>query len=185
MNQPHPVFIGGAWPYANGPLHLGHIAALLPGDVLARYFRQNGHRVLYVSGSDCHGTPIALRAEAEGRTPQDVAERYHREFAETFRQLGFTFDLYSHTTADAHASRVQDVFRQLRTNGWLREDETDQAYCPNEHRFLPDRYVKGTCPRCSAAGSRGDQCDACGAVLSPIDLKDPRCRTCGTVPQWR
>src|SRR5262245_23326667 len=180
-----PVFIGGAWPYANGPLHLGHLAALLPGDVLARYYRQKGHPVLYVSGTDCYGTPIALRAEQEGRTPAEIAERYHAEFAATFADAGFTYDLYWHTTDPAHGRRVREIFRRLRAEGWLCETSEAQRYCPREGRFLPDRYVEGTCPRCGGAGARGDQCDGCGALLTAGELIATRCRTCGAPPELR
>jgi methionyl-tRNA synthetase len=180
-----PVFIGGAWPYANGRLHLGHLAGLLPGDVLARYYRQKGHPVLYVAGTDCHGTPIALRAEQEGTSPAEIVARYHAEFSETFAAAGFTYDVYWHTDHPAHHRRVREVFRRLRASGWLYERVEAQPFCPQEERFLPDRYVEGRCRVCGTRGARGDQCDACGSLLSPDDLADPRCRCCGAAPVLR
>lgn len=180
----NPIFIGGAWPYANGSLHLGHVAALLPGDVLARYFRQKGHPVLYVSGTDCHGTPITVRSEKEGRHPSEIAALYHGEFTSTFKRLGFTYDIYWHTAHPAHGKRVQEIFSRLRNLGWLYERTELQAYCPNEQRFLPDRYIKGICNFCGAQDVRGDQCEICGALLSYGDLKEPRCQICGSEPQF-
>ncbi len=173
-----PVFIGGAWPYANGQLHIGQIAALLPGDVLARYHRQNGRPVLYVSGTDCHGTPIAVRAEREKTDPATLAGRYHASFADVFRRLGFSYDHYGRTDDPRHVRLVQDIFSRLLANGLLEERTVLQAACPACHRFLPDRYVLGRCPGCGA-NARGDQCDACTRLLSPEDLLDPVCSVCG------
>jgi methionyl-tRNA synthetase len=180
-----PVFIAGAWPYANGSLHLGHLAALLPGDVLARYYRQKGHPVLYVSGTDCHGTPIAVRAEQEGTSPAEIAARFHAEFVATFAAAGFSYDVYWQTTDPVHHQRAQEVFRRLRASGWLYPHAEPQLFCPAEGRFLADRYVEGECPECGASGARGDQCDACGALLAPADLVRPRCLTCGAAPVVR
>jgi len=179
-----PIFIGGAWPYANGSLHLGHLASLLPGDVLARYYRMKGEEVLYVSGSDCHGTPIAIRAESEGARPQQIADTYHREFAECFRRLGFSYDLYTRTDSEEHRRFVQELFLRLLDNGWLDRRVVDQLYCPDCGKFLPDRYVEGICPR-SGAPTRGDQCEGCQTVLDPTDLLARRCKLCGTAPVIR
>ncbi len=173
-----PIFIGGAWPYANGSLHIGQIAALLPGDVLARYFRQKGHPVLYVSGSDCHGTPIAVRAARENRQPGEIASFYHQEFTSVFSRLGFSYDCYSRTDQPQHAELVQNVFLTLLKKGLLEKKPVSQVYCSHCRRFLPDRYVEGRCPRCGAQ-ARGDQCDACTAILDPQDLIDPHCKLCG------
>ena len=178
------IFIGGAWPYANGSLHLGHIAALLPGDVLARYYRLKGEKVLYVSGSDCNGTPISIRANAEGVPVQDIADRYHTEFVECFSKLGFTYDLYTRTDGAFHHQVVQDVFLKLLENGYIFKQEVEQAYCETDERFLPDRFVEGTCPNCGSR-ARGDQCDACGAILDPLDLINPTCKLCGNEPVVR
>ncbi|MBH9964930.1 methionine--tRNA ligase [[Bacillus] enclensis] len=175
------IFIGGAWPYANGSLHLGHIAALLPGDILARYYRQKGERVLYVSGSDCNGTPISIRANQEHTTTEEIADRYHQEFEECFTKLGFTYDLYSRTDADHHHKSVQEIFLKLLENGYLYKKTIEQAYCETDQQFLPDRFVEGICPNCGSK-ARGDQCDHCSAILDPLELIDKRCKICGNQP---
>ena len=178
------IFIGGAWPYANGSLHVGHIAALLPGDVIARYYRQKGEKVLYVSGSDCNGTPISIRANEEGTTVKTIANKYHEEFADNFKQLGFTYDLYTRTDAKHHHETVQQLFLTLLENGFLYKKEIEQAYCIEDKRFLPDRFVEGSCPNCGAK-ARGDQCDACSKILDPLDLINKRCKLCGKEPEIR
>ena len=175
------VFIGGAWPYANGSLHLGHIAALLPGDILARYYRLKGESVLYVSGSDCNGTPISIRANQEGVSIQDIADRYHHEFVDSFSKLGFTFDCYSRTDDQQHHEIVQQIFLQLLENGYIYKKEIEQTYCEFDNQFLPDRYVEGVCPNCGQP-SRGDQCDNCSSILDPLDLIDRTCKICGNEP---
>lgn len=179
-----PVFIGGAWPYANGSLHVGHIAALLPGDVIARYFRQKGEEVLYVSGSDCNGTPISIRANQEGTTVKAIADKYHTEFDETFRRLGFTYDLYTRTDDADHHRFVQELFLRLLRNGHLYKKTIEQAYCVNDAQFLPDRFVEGICPVCGAR-ARGDQCDTCSTILDPLDLIEKQCKLCGQPPEIR
>lgn len=178
------VFIGGAWPYANGSLHVGHIAALLPGDILARYYRQKGEQVLYVSGSDCNGTPISIRAAEEGVAVKAIADRYHEEFSESFQALGFSYDLYTRTDAAHHHETVQKLFLRLLENGYLYTKKIEQAYCVNDARFLPDRFVEGICPNCGAK-ARGDQCDNCSEILDPLDLLDKQCKLCGQVPEIR
>lgn len=171
------ILIGGAWPYANGPLHIGHIAALLPGDVLARYFRAKGDCVSYVSGSDCHGTPVTIRARQEGRTPREVSDGYHEAFAETFRRLGFSYDRYGKTSAEEHARFVRAFHQTMYQSRFIDEREAPQAACP-ACGVRTDRLVTGNCPFCGAA-ARGDQCDSCGAVLEAELLKAPRCAQCG------
>ncbi|MEO3944214.1 methionine--tRNA ligase [Gorillibacterium sp. CAU 1737] len=178
------IFIGGAWPYANGSLHLGHLSSLLPGDILARYYRLKGEPVLYVSGSDCHGTPIAIRAEKEGVTPEAIADAYHREFEDCFTRLGFSYDRYTRTDSSHHRRHVQELFLRLLESGSLELREVEQTYCAACEKFLPDRYVEGLCPKCGAH-ARGDQCEACQTVLDPIDLLERRCKLCGSEPTSR
>lgn len=175
------VFIGGAWPYANGSLHLGRLASVLPGDVVARYFRAKGDEVLYVSGSDCHGTPVAVQAIQEGVLPGDIADRYHREFVECFDRMGFTYDLYTRTDQEFHHRVVQDLFLKLLENGHLYKKTVLQTYCETDQRFLPDRYVEGNCPVCGNR-ARGDQCDFCSTMLDPVDLSEKTCKICGNPP---
>ncbi len=175
------IFIGGAWPYANGSLHLGHVAGLLPGDILARYYRAKGEEVLYVSGSDCNGTPIAIRAKQEGVEVNEIANRYHDEFEKCFQNLGFSYNLYTRTDTEEHHKTVQSLFVKLYENNWLYEKEVDQVFCESCDQFLPDRYVEGECPVCGAH-SRGDQCDSCSTVLDAIDLKSKTCITCKQSP---
>ncbi|MFC7684422.1 methionine--tRNA ligase [Ureibacillus sp. GCM10028918] len=175
------VLIGGAWPYANGSLHLGHIAALLPGDILARYYRQKGEKVLYVSGSDCNGTPISIRATQENTKIKAIADRYHAEFEQVFNELGFSYDLYTRTDASHHHKSVQKIFLTLLENGYLYKRRIEQAYCERDKQFLPDRFVEGSCPNCGSK-ARGDQCDHCSKILDPLDLNDKRCKICGTEP---
>src|SRR5690554_5601521 len=153
------ILICSAWPYANGSLHFGHLAGLLPADILARYFRLRGDNVLFVSGSDCHGTPIAVRASQEGRSPGDVAAQYHQEFVDNFARLGFSYDCYAATMDAAHSEQVQEIIRRLHQDGWLYPRTQAQTWCDHCEKFLPDRYVEGTCPRCGAKDARGDQCD--------------------------
>ncbi|GAB6928204.1 methionine--tRNA ligase [Paenibacillus sp. JCM 10914] len=178
------IFIGGAWPYANGSLHLGRLASLLPGDVLARYFRAKGDQVLYVSGSDCHGTPVAVQAIQEGVKPSDIADRYHGEFVDCFEQLGFSYDLYTRTDQEFHHDVVQEIFGKLLDNGYLYRKTIEQTYCETDQRFLPDRYVEGDCPVCGSR-ARGDQCDVCSTILDPSDLLNRTCKLCGHPPVER
>ncbi|WP_152396080.1 methionine--tRNA ligase [Paenibacillus guangzhouensis] len=178
------VFIGGAWPYANGDLHLGRLSSLLPGDVLARYYRAKGKQVLFVSGSDCHGTPIAVQAAKEGVTPKIIADRYHERFVDCFAQLGISYDWYTRTDQTMHHHVVQEIFTALLHKGVLYRKTVQQAYCETDERFLPDRYVEGTCPVCGSA-ARGDQCDVCGTLLDPSDLLDRTCKLCGNPPVER
>lgn len=178
------IFIGGAWPYANGSLHLGRLASLLPGDVLARYYRAKGEDVLYVSGSDCHGTPVAVQALQKGVEPRGIADRYHQEFLDCFNQLGFTYDLYTRTDQPFHHEVVQDIFMKLLEHGHLYQKTIQQTYCETDQRFLPDRYVEGTCPVCGNR-ARGDQCDFCSTLLDSADLTDKTCKLCGHPPVER
>lgn len=171
------ILIGGAWPYANGSLHIGHIAGLLPGDVLARYHRAVGDNVYFVSGSDCHGTPVAIRAKQENRTPQEVSDFYHEEFTECFEKLGFSYDVYTKTSSEEHKIFVREFHKKLYESQYVYEKEVPQAYCEKCDTFLADRFVMGKCPKCGS-DTRGDQCDACGAVLEPETLVEPICAIC-------
>ena len=172
------ILIGGAWPYANGSLHIGHIAGLLPGDVLARYHRAAGDNVYFVSGSDCHGTPVAIRAKQENRTPREISDFYHGEFTDCFQRLGFSYDVYTKTSSAEHRNFVTEFHRKLYESEYIYEKEAPQAYCQDCGSFLADRFVLGKCPRCGKE-ARGDQCDACGTVLEPEALVDPVCASCG------
>lgn len=171
------ILIGGAWPYANGSLHIGHIAGLLPGDVLARYHRAAGDHVFFVSGSDCHGTPVAIRAKQEKRTPQEVSDFYHEEFSECFSKLGFSYDVYTKTSAKEHIEFVREFHKKLYESPYVYEKEVPQAYCERCDTFLADRFVLGKCPKCGN-DARGDQCDVCGTVLEPETLEKPICAIC-------
>ena len=178
------ILIGNAWPYANGSLHIGHIACLLPGDVLARYHRAKGDTVMFVSGSNCHGTPVSIRARQEGKTPQQISDTYHEEFVQCFKKLGFSYDLYSKTSSPEHKEFVREYHRKLYEGGYVCEKTTLQTYCETCGQFLPDRFVRGICPNCGEK-ARGDQCEACGSVLEPENLLEPECAVCGNTPELR
>ncbi|MFN3704547.1 MAG: methionine--tRNA ligase [Thermoflexales bacterium] len=166
-----------AWPYANGDLHVGHIAGCyLPADIFARYQRLKGNRVLMVSGSDAHGTPIVVRAEKEGKSPREVFEFYHRRFLDTQLRLGISYDLFTHTDTENHIALAQEMFRRLLANGYLRKAKQKQLYSESQGKFLPDRMVEGTCPICGYDKARGDQCDQCGSLLDGTQLIAPRSR---------
>jgi methionyl-tRNA synthetase len=184
--KPTNIFIGVAWPYASGPRHLGHAAgANIPADEFARYHRLAGNNVLMVSGSDMHGTPITFVADQRGTTPRAVAEENHRSITESFERLGCSFDLYTSTLTENHYRVTQDFFTALLKNGYLFEETTIAAYDPVAKRFLPDRYIEGTCPYCGYPSARGDQCDNCGRTLDPFDLIDPHSRISGATPEPR
>jgi len=180
------IFIGVAWPYANGSLHLGQIAgAYLPPDIFARYHRTKGNEVLMVSGSDQHGTPITIKAEQEGKKPSEIVARYHQQFLESWQKFGISFDLFTTTGTANHAQVSQDIFLTLLDRDYIYKDTVSQPFCPQCQRFLPDRYIEGTCPYCNSSGARGDQCEACGKPLSPAELIDSRCRICGATPTFK
>ncbi|MBC8429738.1 MAG: methionine--tRNA ligase [Dehalococcoidia bacterium] len=180
------IFIAVAWPYADGPLHLGHIAgAYLPPDIFARYHRTKGNEVLMVSGSDQHGTPITIKAEQEGRKPGEIAAQYHQQFLDSWQKFGISFDLFTTTGTANHAEVSQDIFLTLLNKGYIYKSTMSQPYCPRCQRFLPDRYIEGTCPYCHSSGTRGDQCDECGKPINPAELLDPHCRLCAATPQFK
>ena len=174
-----------AWPYANGPRHIGHVAGFgVPSDVFSRYMRMAGHQVLMVSGTDEHGTPILVQAEAEGISPQELADRNNRLIVEDLANLGLSYDLFTRTTTGNHIAVTKAMFAQVRDNGYLIEKRTMAAISPSSGRALPDRYIEGTCPLCGAGGARGDQCDSCGKQLDPIDLIDPVSKINGETPKF-
>ena len=181
-----PVLVAVAWPYASGSRHLGHLAgAYLPADIYARYQRLAGNDVLMVSGSDVHGTPITVRADAEGVTPSEIVERYHAEFCRQWDLLGISWDLYTTTGTPNHAAVTQDMFLVQLQNGHLDKRVSEQYYDPVGERFLPDRYIEGTCPHCGFGAARGDQCEHCSTTLDATDLIEPRSKISGAVPELR
>lgn len=178
------ILIGNAWVYANGSLHIGHVAGLLPGDVLARYHRATGDQVCFVSGSDCHGTPVAIRAKKEHKTPQEISDFYHEEFKECFQRLGFSYDIYTKTSSQEHKDFVADFHKKLYKSPYVYEKEVPQAFCEQCGTFLADRFVIGECPKCGEE-AHGDQCDICGVVLEPENLQNPLCAICGRPISFR
>lgn len=174
------VLVGVAWPYVNGEKHIGQIAgAYLPPDIFARFQRMIGNDVLMVSGSDTHGTPIMLKADAEGLTPAGVVDKYHAMFVEGCLAMGLTFDLYSHTDTQNHWEVTQKLFLRHLEAGYVYQDEQQQWFDPQAGRFLADRYVEGTCPFCAYPDARGDQCDNCGRIYDALELKHPRSKITG------
>jgi len=182
----NPILVSVAWPYANADIHVGNIVgAYLPADIFARYHRLKGNQVLMVSGSDAHGTPITVRADAEGKTALEVSEAFHRRFLELFLKLGLTYDLFTTTHTENHFRVSQDIFLRLRDNGYLFTQTEQQWYSPDEKRFLPDRYVEGECYICHYPNARGDQCDKCGNLLDATQLIKPRAKTHGGLLELR
>src|SRR5688572_12157996 len=179
------VLAAVAWPYANGPRHIGHVSGFgVPSDVFARYMRMAGHDVLMVSGTDEHGTPILVQAEQEGVSPQELADRYNRVIVEDLHGLGLAYDLFTRTTTRNHYAVAQELFKVVHRNGYMIEQTTKGAISPSTGRTLPDRFIEGTCPICGYDGARGDQCDSCGNQLDPTDLKNPRSRINGETPKF-
>jgi methionyl-tRNA synthetase len=177
------VLTAVAWPYASGPRHIGHVAGFgVPSDVFSRYHRMVGNRVLMVSGTDEHGTPILVAADREGRTPRETADRYNRLIAEDLQVLGLSYDLFTRTTTSNHYRVTQEIFLGLLKNGYVFPQTTLGAISPSTGRTLPDRYIEGTCPICGYDSARGDQCDNCGNQLDPTDLINPRSRINGETP---
>jgi methionyl-tRNA synthetase len=180
------ILVTAALPYANGPLHLGHLAgAYLPADVFVRYQRLKRVDVLFICGSDEHGVPITIRADKENVTPQEIVDRYHTLMKATFERFGIAFDNYSRTSLPLHHKISQDIFLDLYRKGFVTEQQVRQYFCPTCSRFLPDRYIEGECPHCHQQGARGDQCEACGRWLEPEQLIAPKCKVCGSAPELR
>ena len=171
------VLIGGAWPYANSDLHLGHIAGLISGDILARYFRLQGCNVMFVSGTDCHGTPITERAKREKKLPKDIATYYDKRDRETLEKFDFSYDLYTNTDTDFHKQEVMKMFKKIYDNGYIYEKIEPQAYCNHCQKFLSDRELEITCPKCGQV-TKAEQCDNCQYVPTIEDLKDGICLEC-------
>jgi methionyl-tRNA synthetase len=185
MGRMTHVLTALAWPYANGPRHIGHVAGFgVPADVFARYMRMRGHDVLMVSGTDEHGTPILVQADSEGLTAAEAAAKYNRIIVEDLDALGLSYDLFTRTTTGNHYKTVQELFTTLHRNGYILQKQTLGAISPSTGRTLPDRYIEGTCPHCGFDSARGDQCDNCGRQLDPIDLIDPKSRINGETPKF-
>jgi methionyl-tRNA synthetase len=177
------TLITSALPYANGPVHIGHLAGVyVPSDIYARYLRLKGEEVLFIGGSDEHGIPITIKARKEGVTSQDIVDRYHELIKKSFNEFGITFDIYSRTTSKTHKKTASDFFRTLYDKGEFSEQESEQYYDKEAGQFLADRYITGTCPHCSNENAYGDQCEKCGTSLSPNDLINPKSTLSGSVP---
>ena len=176
-NEKKYVLVGGAWPYANNSLHIGHVAGLISGDVIARYHRQIGNNVIYVSGTDCHGTPITLRAKKENITPKEIAEKYHEEFSKCFEDMQFSYDLYTKTEDEFHKKEVQELFKKMYDNGYIYEKKDLQPYCEHCEKFRADRELILKCPNCGNE-TKGDMCD-CGYEPKIEDLVNATCQECG------
>ncbi len=172
-----------ALPYANGPVHIGHLAGVyVPADIYVRYLRMRGEDVLYVCGSDEHGVPITIKARKEGCTPQDIVDRYHKIIKDSFTGLGINFDIYGRTSSEVHGKNASEFFRKLYDEGKFITKESEQYYDPEAGQFLADRYIVGTCPKCGAEGAYGDQCEKCGSTLSPEELINPKSKLSGAEP---
>lgn len=180
------TLITSALPYANGPVHIGHLAGVyVPADIYARYLRLKGEETLFIGGSDEHGIPITIRARKEGVTPQDIVDRYHELIKKSFEEFGISFDVYSRTTSDIHRKTASDIFLKIYENGGFQEIESEQYYDEEAGQFLADRYITGTCPHCGNERAYGDQCEQCGTSLSPTDLINPKSALSGSVPVMR
>lgn len=186
MKQPKRYLVTSALPYANGPVHIGHLAGVyVPSDIYVRYLRGRGADVLSICGSDEHGVPITIKAKKEGITPQEVVDRYHRIIKESFERFGISFDIYSRTSSATHAETASAFFRKLYEQGDFIEQTTEQYYDPEAGQFLADRYITGTCPKCQSEGAYGDQCEKCGSTLSPTELIEPKSAITGATPVLR
>ena len=184
--MPENILIAIAWPYANAEIHVGNITGShLPGDIVARYHRLKGDNVLMVSGTDSHGTPVTIAADKEGKSVEEVYKKYHDGFVDLFQKIGITYDLFTTTHTENHFKVSQSIFLALKDNGYLYTQKSMQWYSPAAKKFLPDRYVEGTCYICGDPGARSDQCDKCGNVLEPEKLINPRSKIDGSTPELR
>jgi methionyl-tRNA synthetase len=184
--MPETILVAVAWPYGNSQIHAGNLAgSYLPADIYARYQRLKGNRVLMVSGTDSHGTPITVRAEAENVSPEEVYQRFHSGFLELFQKVGISYDLFTSTHTENHFNVSQAMFQALMKNGFMYKETQKQWYSSSQSRFLPDRYVEGTCYICGYKNARSDQCDQCGNLLDPTLLVEPHTKTDGSTPELR
>jgi methionyl-tRNA synthetase len=178
--------VTSALPYANGPVHIGHLAGVyIPADIYVRYLRLKGEEVLFIGGSDEHGVPITIKAKKEGVTPQDIVDRYHGIIKKSFEDFGITFDIYSRTTSSTHKALASEIFKTIEAKGGFVEKTSEQYFDESAQQFLADRYITGKCPHCGNENAYGDQCEACGTSLSPTDLIDPKSAISGAVPVMR
>lgn len=178
------IIIGNAWPYANGPLHLGRIAVWLPGDILARYHRMMGDDVVFLSGTDCHGTPVTMRAKEEGITPNEAVEKYHEEFEKCFKSLGFSFDIFEKTHSKYHQEKVKEFILDLYKKDYIYEKNIEQTFCKVCNEYLSDRYIIGRCPLCGEDAT-GDGCESCNQEFDSNTLIDVKCKNCSSTPIFR
>ena len=186
MKQFKRTTVTSALPYANGPVHIGHLAGVyVPADIYVRYLRLKGEEVLFIGGSDEHGVPITIKARKEGVTPQDIVDRYHNIIKRSFEEFGISFDVYGRTTSKVHAETASEFFKTIEGKGGFIEQESEQYYDEEAGQFLADRYITGKCPHCGSEGAYGDQCEKCGTSLSPTDLIDPRSAISGSKPVMR
>ncbi len=177
------ILVTSALPYANGPLHLGHIAGCyLPSDIYVRYLRIKGKKVIHICGTDEHGVPITISAEKENKTPQELVDYYYEIIKNSFEKLGISFEYFGRTSTERHKKLSQEFFLKIYEKGYIEKREEKNYYCENCKRFLPDRYIEGTCPHCGAEGARGDQCESCGRWLEAFELLNPKCKICGNTP---
>lgn len=185
-NQPSRYTITAALPYANGPVHIGHLAGVyIPADIYVRYLRSNKRDVAFICGSDEHGVPITIRAKKEGVTPKEVTDKYHKLINDSFHDLGIAFDIYSRTSSETHYDTASKIFKKIYEKGLFEERESEQYFDPIAKQFLADRYIKGTCPNCSYPEAYGDQCESCGTSLSPVELIQPKSMLSGEAPVFK
>jgi methionyl-tRNA synthetase len=186
MNKPKRYLVTSALPYANGPIHIGHLAGVyVPADIYVRYLRSKGEDVVFIGGSDEHGVPITIKARKEGVKPQDIVDKYHSIIKKSFEDFGISFDIYSRTTSKIHYKTASDFFKKLYDNNKFIEKTSEQYYDEEAHQFLADRYIVGDCPHCGNGGAYGDQCEKCGSTLSPMELKNPHSAISGSKPTLR
>ena len=172
------IIIGISWPFANGELHIGHAASSLPGDIIARYHRLKGNKVILVSGTDCHGTPTEVKALQENKSPKEIVDECHVSFSKDFKDFGISFDLYNRTDDPYHKKFVQEQFFKYYNNRYLEEKEEEQLYCNHCKLYLADRYIIGICPKCGAK-IKGDECEKCGSLFTIDEVKETKCAICG------